>query len=115
MSENCHRIEIYEPFDFDGPNPLFVSGLGLLETPDKKEAYLLKLQDALEIDGEIYHQLIVRPRYPDPIERATESNCTVLILLVKQGSTVNSGESFQYNDIVNWGIGKISVKKNGTA
>ena len=115
MSENCHRIEVYEPFEYEGPNPLLVSGRGMLETPDRKEAYLLDLHSPLDVAGEKYSQLIVRPKYPDPIERVTESNCTVLILLVKQGSKPILGEPFQYGDILNWGIGKISLKKNGTS
>ena len=114
MSTACHRIEVYEPFEYDGPNPLIVAGRGLLVTPDKKDAYLLDLDVPLNIDGVKYKQIIVRPRYPDPIERVTESNCTVLILLVKDGCSPEVGSEFQYNDIQNWGIGKISLKKNGT-
>jgi hypothetical protein len=114
MSTTCHRIEVYEPYEYDGPNPLIVVGRGLLTTPDKKEAYLLDLHVPLTIDGETYKQIIVRPRYPDPIERVTESNCTVLILLVKEGSSPKVGDEYQYSDILNWGIGKISLKKNGT-
>jgi len=114
MSTACHRIEVYEPFEYDGPNPLMVTGRGLLVTPDKKDAYLLDLSAPLDIDGVKYRQVIVRPRYPDPIERVTESNCTVLILLVKEGCSPEVGSEFQYNDIQNWGIGKISLKKNGT-
>ena len=114
MSIACHRIEVYEPFEYDGPNPLMVTGRGLLVTPDKKDAYLLDLRAPLDINGVNYRQVIVRPRYPDPIERVTESNCTVLILLVKEGCSPEVGSEFQYNDILNWGIGKISLKKNGT-
>jgi len=111
MSTRCHRIEVYEPFEYDGPNPLLVVGRGLLATPDKKDAYLLDLHTPISIDGEKYKQIIVRPRYPDPIERATESTCTVLILLVKDGGSPQVGDQFQYNDILNWGIGKISLQK----
>lgn len=114
MSTRCHRIEVYEPFEYDGANPLLVVGRGLLVTPDKKDAYLLDLHAPMIIDGEMYNQIIVRPRYPDPIERATDSTCTVLILLVKKGSAPKVGDQFQYNDILNWGIGKISLQKTDT-
>lgn len=113
MPQTCHRIEIYEPFEYEGPNPLVVVGRGLLITPDRKDAYLFDLQTPISIDGLTYKQIIVRPRYPDPIERVTESSCTVLILLVKEQSSLNVGDQFQYNDILNWGIGRISLKKNG--
>ncbi|MDX5151437.1 MAG: hypothetical protein R3188_03090 [Acidiferrobacterales bacterium] len=114
MSNRCHRIEVYEPFEYDGPNPLLVVGRGLLVTPDKKDAYLLDLHAPLNIDGKTYKQIIIRPRYPDPIERVTASTCTVLILLVKEGVSPEVGDQFQYNDILNWGIGKISPQKNGS-
>lgn len=114
MSPGCHRIEVYEPFEYNGPNPLILVGCGLLTTPDKKEAYLLAVQEPLRIDDTEYRQIIVRPRYPDPIERVTESNCTVIISLVRPDRSVEVGGEYQYGDILNWGIGKINLQKTNS-
>ena len=59
LSTSCHRIEVYEPFEYDGPNPLIVAGRGLLVTPDKKDAYLLDLHTPIQFEGENYNQIIL--------------------------------------------------------
>lgn len=104
-----HQIEVYEPFEYEGPNPIVVIGQGLVGSPDKKEVFLLGVDTDLEIDGVIYRQIIVRPRFPDPIERATSSACTVIISLVKADRSLDVGGAYQYLDVVNWGIGKINT------
>lgn len=111
MPVSSHRIEVYEPFEYDGPNPLMVTGEGVLQTPDKKDAYLLSVIESLDIDGASYKQIVVRPKYLDPIERATESNCTVIVSLVKPDNSIQIGGQYQYTEVLNWGIGKISLLK----
>jgi hypothetical protein len=104
-----HQIEVYEPFEYEGPNPILVIGQGLVNSPDKKEVFLLGVETDLEIDGVAYRQVLVRPRFPDPIERATTSACTVIISLVKADRRIDVGSAYQYPDVVNWGIGKINT------
>lgn len=104
-----HQIEVYEPFEYDGPNPLITIGQGIVDSPDKKQVYLLAVDTDLEIDGVNYRQILVRPRFPDPIERAISSSCTVIISLVKADRIIEVGGAYQYMDVVNWGIGKINT------
>jgi len=112
MQGSMHQIEVYEPFEYEGPNPIVVIGQGLVDSPDRKEVFLLSVETELEIDGVVYRQILVRPRFPDPIERATSSSCTVIISLVKAGRSIEVGSAYQYLDVVNWGIGKINTYTN---
>ncbi len=113
MQASSHRIEVYEPFEYDGPNPINLKAEGLLVTPDKKDAFLLGVDTVLSIDGEEYRQIVVRPRFLDPIERATQSSCTVIISLVRPDHSIDVDSQYQYTDVLNWGIGKINPYNPG--
>jgi len=108
MNDLSHRIEIYEPYEYDGPNPLLLSTQGLLITPDRKDAVLMSINEAIHVEGEDYKLIVLRPKYQDPITRVTESNCTVIISLVRPQSVIEAGGQYQYADVMNWGVGKIN-------
>lgn len=108
MIVSSHRIEVYEPFEYDGPNPLILSRIGTLKTPDKKDAYLFSITKTIVIEGNSYGQIVVRPKFLDPIERVTESICTVMISLVRPDHVIEVGTEYCYADVLNWGIGKIN-------
>lgn len=108
MTATRHRIEIFEPEDYVGPNPLYATGMRLLDSPDHKRAYLLELTEPINLDEGSIEHIIIRPRHSDPIERARDSVCTVVIACVRPD--YEPGEvAYTYPGIINWGIGKISV------
>lgn len=109
MNNSSHRIEIFEPYEYNGPNPLLLSFSGSLITPDKKPAVLLTAIETINIDDQDFSQVVVRPKHLDPIERVTESNCTVIISLVRPHSLMADGDQYQYADVMNWGVGKIKL------
>lgn len=108
MLVSSHRIEVYEPFEYSGPNPLLLSSIGTLKTPDNKDAHLFSCTNTIVIEGVAYNQLVVRPKFLDPIERVTESNCTVMIFLVRPDHVIEVGGDYCYADVLNWGVGKIN-------
>ncbi|MFN2308912.1 MAG: hypothetical protein ABR553_04105 [Gammaproteobacteria bacterium] len=115
MSDHKHLLEVYEPYEYTGPNPVHVLGNGVLRGPNGAAYYLLKIEGVMELDQRSVMQLLVLPRYNgDKIECAEQSCCTVNIARVRPGVTLTPGESFAYSDIAHWGVGKI-VPLNGSA
>jgi hypothetical protein len=115
MSDHKHLLEVYEPYEYTGPNPVHVLGSGVLRGPNGASYYLLSIDGILELDETSVVQLLVLPRYNgDKIERAAQSCCTVNIARVRPGVTLNPGEPFAYTDVMHWGVGKI-VPINGSA
>ncbi|WP_297527093.1 hypothetical protein [Thiohalobacter sp.] len=115
MAARTHLLEIFEPEDFSGHNPLHVEGEGLIRGGNGAFYYLLHLNgDGFEIEGEAVSQLLILPRYnEDPIKAAQESSCTVIIERVLPGCELQPGQPFSYNDICHWGVGRIRPNGNG--
>ncbi|HHH46179.1 MAG TPA: hypothetical protein ENK53_04110 [Thiotrichales bacterium] len=112
MSENRqHRLEIYEPYDYDGRNPLAVTGKGLIRGANGAFYYLLESEDGpFRIGDQEIRQLLVLPRYAsDPPSTMQENSCTVNIELVRSDVTLQPGVVFSYNDVEHWGVGKITL------
>ncbi|RMG31244.1 MAG: hypothetical protein D6721_01900 [Gammaproteobacteria bacterium] len=106
-----HRLEIYEPYDYDGPNPLPVLGKGLIRGANGIFYYLLEREDgaAIPLGDRQVRQLLVLPRYAgDPPSTMQENSCTVNIELVHDDVTLQPGMPFSYNDVEHWGVGKIT-------
>lgn len=115
MNDCRHLLEVYEPYGYEGPNPVHVHGCGVLRGPNGASYYLLNIDGALELDEIAVAQLLVLPRYNgDKIERAKESCCTVNIARVRPGVTLGPGDPFAYTDVTHWGVGKI-VPSNGSS
>lgn len=115
MNEHKHLLEVYEPYSYEGPNPVRVLGGGVLRGPNGAFYYLLNVDGTLELDEAAVAQLLVLPRYNgDKIERAECSCCTVNIARVLAGVTLNPGTTFTYSDVAHWGVGKITPA-NGSA
>ncbi|MBZ0071707.1 MAG: hypothetical protein WCY26_06510 [Thiohalobacteraceae bacterium] len=115
MGEHKHLLEIYEPYEYEGPNPIHVLGTGVLRGPNGASYYLLGVNGGLQLNDDLVEQLLVLPRYNgDKIERAEQSCCTVNIVRVHAGVRLCPGAPFAYSDITHWGVGKITPL-NGTA
>lgn len=115
MSDCRHLLEVYEPYEYVGPNPVHVHGRGVLRGPNGASYYLLHIDGIMELDETAVMQLLILPRYNgDKIERARESCCTVNIARVRPGITLGPEAAFAYTDIMHWGVGKI-VPTNGSA
>ena len=84
-----HVLEIYEPYEYAGPNPLNVEGVAVLPGPSRENYYLLRLADPLQFEQELVEQVLVVPRYNGhKIDHAVSDTGTVNIARV-------SGETSQ--------------------
>lgn len=109
MGEHKHLLEIYEPYEYEGPNPMRVLGAGVLRGPNGASYYLLGVNGGLQLNDDLVEQLLVLPRYNgDKIERAEQSCCTVNIVRVRPGVRLSPGTPFAYSDVAHWGVGKIT-------
>lgn len=108
MQIKTHLIEIYEPYDYAGQNPLPVEAIGKINGPGKTEYYLLDTNLVLSSSPKPVNQLVINPRYQgDNIHKMMDSQTTVGISCLKQGIQVKAGDSVSYADLTYWGVGKI--------
>ncbi|MCF6217620.1 MAG: hypothetical protein L3J62_04185 [Gammaproteobacteria bacterium] len=108
-----HEIEVYEPANFSGQNPIHANSIGVVKTRDRNEFFLLDLEKPFEYKGNTVSQLILRPRYyGDKIQRVTRDMCTVNIMYVKPDSKISTDEYMQLTDVGKWGCGKINPSRN---
>ncbi len=106
-----HFLEIYEPYEYEGQNPLVMDGVAILAGPLRNHYYLLELESPLPNGQNSVQQLLVSPRYNgDKIDRAVSSTCTVNIARVPQGTDLTTASSLGYDEIERWGVGKISLQ-----
>ncbi len=110
MTQHKHIIEIYEPYDYTGPNPMIATGISTAVDPAGVEYFLLELPQPITSGEARIEQILVKPRYNgDQIERATSSSCTVCIGRVMPGNHVNGDGHFSFDQVHHWGVGKITV------
>ncbi len=112
MNNSRYRIEIYEPAEY-ATQPLSARGVSIINSPEHKRAYLLSLEEPIHTEEGQVHEVVLRPKHDDPIDRCVSSTCTVLISCVKPGQSLAAADCFLYTDVVNWGIGKITPVANG--
>jgi hypothetical protein len=104
-----HVLEIYEPYEYTGPNPLSVEGIAALLGPSRENYYLLQLENPFQFEQEVIEQVLVVPRYNgDKIDRAVSSACTVNIARVPTGASLDGKTRVTFEDFLRWGVGKIS-------
>lgn len=109
MTAQQHRLEVYEPYDYTGSNPLHLSGVGTLRGGNGAFYYLLETEGPLELGDQQINQILVLPRYTgDPICNIEDGSCTVNIEYVVPGARLEPDTPFSYNDIKHWGVGKIT-------
>jgi hypothetical protein len=110
MSTKQHVLEVYEPYDYHGVNPMHVAGLSVLAGPMRDNYYLVRLEHPLLVGGDNVEHLLVQPRYNgDKIDRAVTSTCTVNIARVHNGADPESTVQLAFSDFERWGVGKISL------
>lgn len=109
MTIQYHALEIYEPYDYHGDNPLSVSGIAVLTGPMRDTHYLVKLEHPFAIGEQNFNLLLVQPRYnEDKIDRAVASTCTVNIARVISKADLSQIKKVSFDDFERWGVGKIS-------
>lgn len=120
MSENPaltnrnYFLEIYDSDTYEGPNPLEVSGVGLVSGPEHSQYLILKPTQPIQADELSIAQLAVRPHYDgDSIDHAVYSICTVGIAIGKPGATYEPGECYGFADFCFWKVGKITPANHG--
>lgn len=110
MTRSKHILEVYEPYDYAGPNPMVVSGVSTALDPTGVEYFLLQLNEPVTLNDAALVQILVKPRYNgDKIDRATSSTCTVNICRVMPGHYINGSGHFEFKQVHHWGVGKITV------
>ena len=109
MTDKMHVLEVYEPYEYEGENPLTVAGVTILAGPMRDNYYLLRLDKPFDFEQEKVEMLLVLPRYNgDKIDRAVDSSCTVNIARVPEGAELEDKSSVGFEDFQRWGVGKIS-------
>ena len=111
MNEPKHVLEIYEPYDYQGSNPLNVEGIAVLAGPMRDNYYLVRPLEPFCIDRNInVKQLLIQPRYNgDKIDRAVSGACTVNIAYVIPDAQLGDGARVNFDDFARWGVGKINL------
>lgn len=113
MVNQQHVLEVYEPYEYKGQNPLSVAGVTVLKGPMRDNYYLLRLDTPVEYEHELIELLLVLPHYTgDKIDRAVTSTCTVNIARVPADSDIADKTSVSFEDFQRWGVGKISLINN---
>ncbi len=114
MVKQLHTIEIYEPYEYAGPNPLHVEGIAVLQGPMRTHYYLLDVAAPFEHQQTQVMQLLVAPRYTgDHIDRAVSSTCTVNIACVPLDEHLDPDALLTFDNVHRWGVGKISPTAPG--
>ena len=110
MTEQQHVLEVYEPYEYKGQNPLTVEGVTVLKGPMRDNYYLLRLDTPVEHDHKLIEMLLVLPHYTeDKIDRALNSTCTVNIARIPPDSDIADKTRVSFEDFQCWGVGKISL------
>ncbi len=110
MKQQQHILEIYEPYDYQGDNPIHAAGISVLKGPMRDEYYLVKVEHPFQFESTEVEQLLIQPRYNDDnIDRAVTSTCTVIISRVINNPGTDHGERLSFEDFERWGVGKITL------
>jgi len=108
MMTQHHVLEIYEPYDYHGDNPLMVSGITVVDGPLRDNYYLVELERPFVVEQKQFNRLLVQPRYNgDKIDRAVSSTCTVIISRVTSDDDLSTLNKISFDDFERWGVGKI--------
>ena len=109
MTDQQHVLEVYEPYEYDGPNPLVLEGIAVLPGPLRQDYYLLRLDKPFFFEQEQVRLLLISPRYNgDKTDQMVSSACTVNIARVPPDHHLENKSSVDFEDIHRWGVGKIS-------
>jgi len=105
-----HVLEIYEPYEYTGQNPVTAEGVAVIPGPARERYYLLQISNPFEFEHETVAQFVVMPHYNgDKIDRAVSSTCTVNIARVPAGVDLSDKARLNFDDFLRWGVGKISL------
>ena len=108
MTDQRHVLEVYEPYEYEGPNPLILEGIAVLPGPMRQDYYLLRLDTPFVFEQGKVELLLVSPRYNgDKIDQMVSSACTVNIAVVPPGTDLQKKGNVNFEDLDRWGVGKI--------
>lgn len=108
MNGKAHVLEIYDTENYEGPNPVRVTGRFIVRGPERTQYYILEPQEPMRYEGADIQILAVRPHYEgDSITNAVESMCTVGIALTRPDTAFEEGSNYGFNDFIFWRVGKM--------
>ncbi len=114
MTDQQHVLEVYEPYEYEGANPLTLTGVAVLPGPMRHDYYLLRLDQPFVFEQQRVEWLLVSPRYNgDRIDQTISSACTVNIARVPPETDLQDKSSISFQDFQQWGVGKISPRSDG--
>ncbi len=106
-----HLLEIYDAEEFAGPNPISVTGLGIIKGPENTHYYVIETSDKIQPNGRPITQLALRAHYGgDHIDQVKESVCTVGIAIMKSDCKLDAGKVYGFDDFIFWKVGKLHPK-----
>ncbi len=104
-----HSLEIYEPYDYEGANPICLRAIGIIKGPVGNGRFLLEVVKPFEYREELIQQVLVNCRYQeDSIQRPVSSGCTVNIARVRSHFSLSIDSELSYEQFTHWGVGKIT-------
>jgi len=105
-----HVLEIYEPYEYTGQNPVTAEGIAVIPGTTRERYYLLQISSPFEFERETVEQFVIMPHYNgDKIDRAVSSTCTVNIARAPSGVDLSAKDILTFDDFLRWGVGKISL------
>jgi len=111
MSFSSYVLEIYDAEDYVGPNPVRVTGMGIINGPENSQYFVIEPDHEIVTSKRTTNQLAVRAHYDgDPISHVTDSVATVGIALLSADSEIDSEHTYNFNDLKFWKVGKISPR-----
>ena len=111
MSYSSYILEIYDTEDYSGPNPVKVTGVGIIKGPENSQYLVIEPDEQIMAGTSRSRQLAVRAHYDgDPISHVTDSVATVGIALLSGERELDTDRIYNFNDLKFWKVGKISPR-----
>lgn len=110
-----YLLEIYDAEGYQGPNPVRVTGKGIVRGPENTEYFVLESAEKILADHEEIHRFAVRAHYrSDSINKLTDNTCTVgIALMPNHAKYFDMTKAYGFDDFIFWKVGKIQPK-NGS-
>ncbi len=108
MTEHNYLLEIYDAEEFNGPNPLTATGMGIINGPENTQYFIVETHKKIQPNGQQINHLALRAHYgEDSIDKVTGSVTTVGIALMKPGQEINTDKTYGFDDFIFWKVGKL--------
>lgn len=109
-SFSSYVLEIYDADDYNGPNPVKVKGMGIINGPENSQYFVVQ-PDQEMVSGRLNSHFAVRAHYDeDSISHVTDNVTTVSIILLSDDCAIDANHTYNFSDLKHWKVGKISPR-----